>query len=56
MKNKELQSILKEYPDGAIINIHVDGETNELHLDNAWIDFIVEDNLILLTMHVSNPK
>lgn len=55
MKNKELKELLGQYPDDADLNIHVDGETSQLQLDDAYVEFVHEDNLILLVMGVSNP-
>ena len=56
MTNKELQELLKQYPDDCKINIHVDAETSELQLKNAWVYYVAEDRIILLTMSVCNPK
>jgi len=55
MKNIELQALLKLHPDDAEINIHVDAITSELYLDEARIENIVGENLILITMQASNP-
>ena len=54
MNNKQLQELLKQYPDDCQINIHVDGETCELELENAYIDYYAADAIILLTMSVCN--
>lgn len=54
MINLELKELLNKYPDDAEINIHVDGETSELRLNDAWIEHFSEDKLILITMSVNN--
>jgi hypothetical protein len=56
MTASELIEELKKYPPDSKINIHVDGETNELQLDKAWAEYIAEDKLILLTMSASNIR
>ena len=55
MKNIDLQSMLKNYPDECDINIHVDAETSELVLTDAHVDHVPKDNLIVIVMSVDNP-
>lgn len=56
MTKIEFLELLCYCPDDATINIRVDGETNELVLDNGWVEYVATDNLIVLTMSASNPK
>ena len=55
MTNIELQELLKQYPDNADINIHVDGQTSEQILIRAHIDYVASDRLIVLVMFGKNP-
>ena len=54
LKNSNLQKMLAMHPDDAEIHIHVDGETSELQLDDARVEYIPDDHIVLITMDVSN--
>jgi hypothetical protein len=55
MTNKELQELLKQYPDDSKINIHIDAETCELCLCRAWTEYDEECKILLLAMSAEMP-
>lgn len=56
MTNRQLQELLKQYPDDARMHIHVDGKMSEVKLRAAYGGWFQKENIVLLVMSVSNIK